>query len=78
MAIVMLAKDDPSASAATTIVFGAFAALAVAMALRAYWPHIRGGHVGAVPTGERRPDESRSIVRRDGDDRARLRHRAST
>lgn len=78
MAIVMLAKDDPSASTATTIVFGAFAALAVAMALRAYWPLIRGGQVGAVPAGEGQPDEPRSIVRRDAGVRARLRHRSST
>lgn len=78
MAIVMLAKGDPSASTATTIVFGVFAALAVAMALRAYWPLIRSGQVGAVPTDERRPDETQSIVRRDAGVRAQLRHRSST
>jgi hypothetical protein len=57
MAIVMQAEDDPSASAGNTIVFGSFAAIALAMALRVYWPLFRTGGAVAVATGEGREAE---------------------
>jgi hypothetical protein len=54
MALVMQAKDDPSASMANTIVFGSFAAFALAMAVHAYWPLFRSDQAVAVVAGEER------------------------